>query len=133
MRLRIFLAISVVLAGIMLADVLGGQIPWWLAALALLAGTALGYAFGRLVSIAWHPTEEKVVSRMDLAGVIAIAAYAALAVARTFIASEFLSGTELTAFTFAALAGILFGRFLGMRMGIRRTIARGRMPEHAVQ
>ncbi len=121
-RMAIFLLIALVLLGVVLRDVWLAILAAWVAAIALLAGLAIGYIMGRLVNIRWHEDEEKVVTRMDIAGGIAIGIYIVLALSRSWLLGHWFAGVALTAITFATAAGVLMGRFLGMRTNILRAL-----------
>jgi uncharacterized membrane protein len=121
-RLGIFLLISIILFGVVAFDVFQGYAQWWLAGISILIGLGIGYILGRLVNVRWHETEEKVITQMDTVGAIAIGAYILLAISRNYLLGEFFTGTALTTITFAAVAGILLGRFLGVWFSIRRTM-----------
>lgn len=125
-RLWIFFGIAVVLAAFILYDTVTGTLAWWLAALGLLLGIAVGTVLGRMVTIVWHETEEHVISQLDVAGYIAIGLYVAFAVSREWLFGHFIHGPALTAFTLSVASGLLFGRFLGMLVSVGRTISQGR-------
>lgn len=121
-RLRIFLAIAVVILGFIVLDVWHGDLSWYLALLALAIGVGVGIVLGRLLTVKWHETEERVVSEMDIAGGVAIALYIAFDLSRDWIFGHWLSGPALAAFTLAILSGALFGRFIGMLISAGRVI-----------
>lgn len=66
------------------------------------------------MTLKWHPSEEKVISQLDVIGTIVITLYIALEIGKTWIFGHWLQGPTLSAFTLALLGGMLGGRFLGM-------------------
>ncbi|MEJ0053904.1 MAG: hypothetical protein WDN10_04255 [bacterium] len=121
-RLGLFLLISLIILAFIGKDVWQGDIGLPLAGLGLLLGTGIGVLLGRLLTIRWHETRERVVSELDVVGGIGIALYIAAELSRNWIFGHFIHGPALGAFTLALLAGALFGRFLGMRMSIVRVL-----------
>lgn len=122
MRLGLFLAISVVIAVIIIRDVVIGDLAWWLAALGIVAGAAVGTPIGRLLTIKWHETEEHAFSEMDIVGGIGLALYIALEVSRNWLLGHWVSGVALSTLSLAFLAGALFGRYLGIRISVKRVL-----------
>lgn len=125
-RLGMFFVISIVLLCFVIFDVLHGQLVWWLSLAAIVGGIVIGYLFGRLSRVAWHPTEEKIVTQMDTLGIVLIGAYIALAIGRNFLLKEWFTGAALTAFTLSFAAGLLFGRSLGLYRSIDKVLKKGR-------
>lgn len=118
----IFLAIGIVIIGFVGYDVLMNELTWWLAILAVLIGLGLGYMLGRAGRIRWHETEEKVVSEIDVIGIVAIVLYVLLRIGGAWIFGHFLSGLALSTFTLALLGGALLGRFLGTQHSIKNVL-----------
>jgi hypothetical protein len=122
----IFLAIGVVILGFIAYDITTGVLAWWVAFLAIVFGLLVGYGIGRAGRIRWHDTEDKIVSQIDIVGVIAILLYIGVRFGSLYLLGEVLSGAALSAATLAVLGGALVGRYLGTRHTIVRTLDRGR-------
>jgi hypothetical protein len=125
--LAVFLVISLIMLGFIARDVWEGDIGILLALIGVLLGTLVGVILGRLLNIRWRADKARVVSELDVVGVLAIIAYIALDLSRTWIFGHFIQGPALGAFTLALLAGALFGRFIGMRISITRVLASRRV------
>ncbi len=121
-RLLMFLGISLVILCFMVRDIVVGDVVWWMALIALAVGLVLGYIFGRLVRVRWHENEEKIITQMDTAGFIVIGVYILLSIGRNFLLRDFFAGAALTAITLAIVAGVLFGRFIGMNVAIMQVL-----------
>jgi hypothetical protein len=125
-RMGIFLAIGIVILGIIVRDTLAGELSVPLALLAVVLGIALGYPLGRAARLKWHETEERIISEMDIVGVIAILAYIGVRLGSRWLVGQWLSGTALSTFTLALLGGALLGRYLGTRRTLKRVLDRAR-------
>lgn len=126
-RLTMFLLISLVLMGFIIYDLADRVITPLTAGIALVTGLVIGYGLGRSVYVRWHETEEKVVTQMDTVGMLAIGAYIVFALLRHKLLGEWLTGIALTGATLTLVAGLLFGRYLGMRYSIQKVV-RKNMP-----
>ncbi len=127
-RQRIFQLISVALLGFIAYDTYLGYVSWWQALLAIIVGLGLGFVMGRLMKVRWDADDERVVTQMDVIGVIAIVAYIILALLRNAVLSQWLSGSALTTISLSLVAGILYGRYLGMRRSIRKVLKENAPP-----
>jgi MFS family permease len=121
-RLWIFFIIALGLIAYIGWDVWRGYAAWWMALIAFIVGGAIGAPLGRMRSVEWHEEREEVISRMDLTGAIAIVVYIVLDSARDWLLGYWFSGVALTTIAFAAVAGLLVGRMLGMQVSIRRVL-----------
>ena len=127
-RLGLFLLIGIVILGIIVRDVLIGELMWWLAVLGAAAGIIVGTILGRFLTIRWHETKEQAVSEMDIAGGIGIALYIAFEVSRNWLLGHFVSGVALSTLSLAVLGGALVGRYFGMRISINRVLEQQNAP-----
>jgi uncharacterized membrane protein YjjP (DUF1212 family) len=103
-----------------------GVVSWWMGILALVVGLIIGFIYGRLTRIQWHPTEEKIVTRMDSIAYVLIAGYILLSLVRDWLLGDILTGAALTAISLAVVSGILLGRFFGLHISIMRMLRTGR-------
>ena len=69
-----------------------------------------------------HPDEQLVTSRIDRLGWVILSCYILFAFARHYLLDEFIKNSFVIVVTFAIIAGIMIGRFLGMRRSIYKTL-----------
>ncbi|HEV7121242.1 MAG TPA: hypothetical protein VGN56_00280 [Candidatus Paceibacterota bacterium] len=122
-RQRMFQAIAGILLLFILYELYIGTIRWWLALIAIAIGLVLGFIMGRLVRVRWDDEAQRVVTQMDVIGVIVIVAYIAVAFLRNYLLGQWLTGAALTAASLSLAAGLLYGRYLGMRRSIQKVIS----------
>lgn len=121
-RLSIFLVIALIIFGVVLRDVYEGLLTWQLAVVGIGIGAVIGYILGRILTVSWHETKQKAVLEMDVVGIIAIILYVALRVSENWLFGHWLSGAALSTLSLAVLAGVLLGRFLGLRISVMKLI-----------
>lgn len=121
-RLGIFLVIALAIIGIVITDILAGDLSWWLAVAGFIVGTGIGYLLGRMLTVRWHETKQKAVMEMDIAGFVALGLYLLFRYGGNFVLSEWLTGAALSTLSLAILAGALLGRFLGLRISILKLV-----------
>ena len=121
-RLILYFFISIVLLVLIAYDVVVGDTSWLVAFGALLFGGVIGFIYGRFARVRWHETEEKIVMRYDALAIILIVAYVLFSYLRDWFLGRLLGGAALEAVTFAVLAGLLFGRVLGLHIAIMRVL-----------
>jgi len=83
--------------------------------IALLTGIILGILTSRMYHISWDKNAKKVISRLDIYGVIILILYIVLEIFRDRIVGFVTNDFEVGTIGFALLAGIMFGRVLGTR------------------
>ena len=122
-RLWLFGAIALALCALIIRDVVRGDATWWSAIIAFAIGGAVGIPLGMLRTVEWHETGEEIVSKMDIMGGVAIAAYIVFDISREWLLGHWFSGADLTTIAFSVLAGALLGRFVGMHASIQRALS----------
>ena len=118
-RLRLFLAISLVLLGIIIYDLIVSKITFPLALIGIGVGVLIGLIAGRMFKIYWHEDKAKVVSRLDMLGIGILIFYIGFEIFREKIFGALIQDSLPWAFTFAFFSGTMFGRFLTMGFNIR--------------
>ncbi len=121
-RLSIFLGIALAMIGIVVSDVVRGDLSWWFALLGVLGGGVIGYVLGRILTVKWHEGKRQAVMQMDVVGFAAIGIYIGLRIGENYVLGEWFAGAALSTLSLATLAGLLLGRFLGLRMSIEKLI-----------
>lgn len=112
-RLRIYFAISIILLGIVLFEVLTGRVSIVLALIGLLVGTAVGIIAARMFLFSWDKDAKKVISRLDIVGGLILAVYIVTAIFRGRIIGHFVQGSYVTGTSLSVVTGIMIGRVFG--------------------
>ena len=121
-QLIIFAMVAIVMFGIVVFDIFTNALSFSLAFLGIIIGLILGFIVGRMYIIKWHEETEKVIVSMDRTSVFIIILYIAFRVFEKSLLSPYINPTMIGAFTFAILAGIMFGRFLSMRIKTKKVL-----------
>lgn len=87
----------------------------WVAFAALISGLLLGLAIGRVLKIVWNETNDKVIAKLDMAGIAILAIYTVFALLRERIFSQILTGENLSLFLLWFSIGIIAGRMIIFR------------------
>lgn len=122
LQLAIIAMAAFVLAGFIVYDALTVDLVFWPIVIAAIVGLLVGYAVGRMFLLTWHQDTNKVIMRMDRLSLLLIALYVAFRIVSSRFLGDYFDGMELTVLSFAALGGILIGRFLSMWRSIRRIL-----------
>ena len=103
-------------------DALMGEVSPWLVLGALVVGIAVGFAVARIFALSWHEETRKVIMSLDRTSLILIALYIAFRVFGEQLLGRYVHGVELSAISFALLAGILLGRVISIWRGVSRIL-----------
>jgi hypothetical protein len=95
--------------------VIRGELRLDLGIIALLIGILIGMVTSRMYHISWDKNAKKVISRLDIYGIIILILYVFLEIFRERIVGFVTHDFEVGTIGFAILAGIMFGRVLGTR------------------
>lgn len=128
-RQSIFLVIISVLLMISITNVLEEKIETTLAISGFLIATVLGVFASRMFKLSWHAEREKVVSQLDMMGIILLVGYIGVEMGRKWIFEYWLSGAELNAFGLVVLTGLLLGRFLGTNRQINDILSENKVAQ----
>jgi len=118
-RLRVFLIIWVILAWAVAVEVLQQNLDIGLAFVGFLVGFLAGLFLSRMYRLDWSEGTTKVVSQLDLAGRIILAAYVLFMVGRNWIFGYWVQASDLMGFILCFTAGTMIGRVGATRRGIR--------------
>jgi hypothetical protein len=119
-RLWLYFGISAVLLGVVIYNILKNHIGLGLPLVGLVAGVTMGIVFSRINKLSWDQGAAQVISRMDTFGIVLLVVYIVFEVFREHLVGYFVHGPSLFAVSFAVLAGVMYGRVLGMRGRIRQ-------------
>jgi hypothetical protein len=113
-RVRLYLGISVVIIIAILYRIIvhGGGILYPLAALAV--GLVIGIFLSRMFKVSWDKDAEKVVSRIDIYGVVFIVAYIILESFGENLIRQWFTGPEVLTIILSLVGGAVLGRGLGI-------------------
>lgn len=114
-RLRLYLVISIALLAVVLYDIVVGIVPLLLAFIGMAIGGVVGILASRMYHLSWDHDGKKVVSRMDVFGIVILVLYIASALVRRQVIGYFVHGPAIGGVSFALVTGIMFGRVFGMR------------------
>jgi hypothetical protein len=114
-RLRLYFLIAAILILIFIFNILRGALQWDFGIIGLLVGVSIGVITSRMYHISWDKDAKRVISRLDLFGIIILILYVALEIFREKIVGYITHDFEVGTIGFAVLAGIMFGRVLGTR------------------
>ena len=121
LRLTLPGLIGVVLLILAVVDLVRGHVPP-LVLLWLVIGIATGYPFGHMTKVAWDSDKSQLVQ--DGSGLLLLAGYLVLRLGERFLLNPAVVNLPyVTNGAALAGAGLLIGRFLGMRRTIRRALA----------
>ena len=119
-RLVIYFVISIIVLGISIFHIVNEHASIGLSVVGLLAGVIIGILASRILKITWDAGASQVVSRFDTIGITILVAYIIFEVNRERIVGQFVSDTSVVSVSFAVLAGLMYGRVLGIRGKIRK-------------
>lgn len=128
-RQRIFFVIITIFIIIDIVNVINGKISILLAISGFLLTTILGLILSRIFKIHWHTEKQKVVSRLDILGVIFLVFYMIIEIGRKWFLGHWLSGASLSSFVLIIPTGLILGRFLGTSMKINKILLENEKPD----
>ncbi len=114
-RLRLYIVISLILLGILVFNLVRGDLRLNFALLGLGAGTILGALSSRMFHTSWDKDAAKIVSQLDWYGGAILIGYVLIELNRNTIVQYFTHGIQVTTTGLVVLAGIMLGRVLGTR------------------
>jgi hypothetical protein len=122
LRLAIYLFVSLGVAGFVIYDSFRNSIPGIYAIVGIVIGLGIGYAASRIHKISWNDEASNVVAKMDVFGVFVLVLYILFEIFREKIVGHFVGDTDVTITSFSILAGVMYGRVLGIRGNIVRVL-----------
>lgn len=117
-RLRLYSLISLVMLGIVLYEIFIKILPLEFAVVGIFIGLFLGVISARMYHLSWNHDAKKIVSRLDVVGVIILVVYIAFVIVRSKLIGIFVAAPVVGAVSFSITAGIMIGRVVGTRNAI---------------
>lgn len=114
-RLRLYALLAIGLIGVVIVEVALGFVPWLFAVIGVGIGIGIGLVSSRMYHLSWDHDGRKIVSRMDMFGIIILVLYMLSALLRRTVISYFVHGPAITGVSIAIATGIMIGRVFGMR------------------
>lgn len=121
-RLRLFLVIFIIMLGIIIYELAIGYSNVFTVFITLLLSYGLGFLGSRRMKIFWNVETSKVMKRMDTIGIFILITYLAFAIARRSILVHWFQGKELSVVLLSIAAGLMLGRFMGIRWRIKKVL-----------
>jgi hypothetical protein len=104
--------------GIVLYEIFKNTLPLEFAVVGIFIGLFVGIISARMYNLSWNHDAKKIVSRLDMLGIIILTVYIVFAIFRTKLISYFVQGPVVGAISFSIIAGIMIGRVIGTRNAI---------------
>lgn len=121
-RLAYYLTLAILLAGFVVYNSYQDSISGLYSALGVIIGICIGFFITRIHKISWDEKIGKVVGRFDLYGLVLLALLILFQIFRENIIRGYIDETDVTTTGFAVLAGIMYGRVLGIRGSVVRVL-----------
>jgi hypothetical protein len=104
--------------GIVLYEIFIKILPLEFAGVGIFIGLFLGIISARMYHLSWSKDAKKIVSRLDVVGIIILVLYMAFVIVRSKLIGYFVAAPMVGAVGFAITAGIMIGRVIGTRNAI---------------
>lgn len=117
-RLRLYALISLIMLGIVIYEIFIKILPTEFAAVGIFIGLFIGVITARMRHLSWDKDAKKIVSRLDVVGIIILVFYMGFVFLRSRLIGIFVQGPVVGAVGFSITAGVMFGRIVGTRNAI---------------
>jgi hypothetical protein len=104
--------------GIVLYEIFIKILPLEFAVVGIFIGLCIGVISARMYHLSWNHDAKKIVSRLDVVGIIILVLYMAFVIVRSKLIGYFVAAPMVGAVGFAITAGIMIGRVIGTRNAI---------------
>lgn len=121
-RIRLLLLLSAVLlvAGVYEILKITYILPY--AVIGLILGYLVGIVVSRMFHLSWDEETNQVISNMDWIGAIVFLFYIIFIIARTLYVGQWVQGAPYFAIILTTTAGVMMGRVMGTRHGIKKIL-----------
>lgn len=117
-RLRLYSIISLIMLGIVLYEIFINILPLAFATIGIFIGLFMGIISARMHHLSWNHDAKKIVSRLDIVGIIILVLYIAFIIVRSKLIGIFVAAPMVGAVGFSITAGVMIGRVVGTRNAI---------------
>lgn len=121
-RQIIFAGIIISITIISAINIFNGRINPLLAVFGFGLALGVGLLLSRTFNVLWHTEKEKVVSQMDIMGILVLSIYLFIDVNRLFLFKHWIHGQTLSDFSLILIGGLFCGRFLGTHARIHTIV-----------
>jgi hypothetical protein len=104
--------------GIVLYEIFIKILPLMFATLGIFIGLLIGIISARMYHLSWDKDAKKIVSRLDVIGIIILVFYIAFVIIRSKLIGIFVAAPMVGAVGFSTTAGVMIGRVVGTRNAI---------------
>jgi predicted membrane channel-forming protein YqfA (hemolysin III family) len=104
--------------GIVLYEIFIKILPLVFATLGIFIGLFMGIISARMYHLSWDKDAKKIVSRLDVIGIIILISYITFVIVRSRLIEFFVAAPMVGAVGFSITAGIMLGRVIGTRNAI---------------
>lgn len=117
-RVRLYSLISLVMLVIVLCEIFIKILPLPFAVVGIFVGLFIGIITARQRHLSWDKDAKKIVSRLDVIGIIILVLYLIFVIMRSRLIGIFVQGPIVGAVSFSITAGVMIGRVVGTRNAI---------------
>jgi uncharacterized protein (DUF697 family) len=117
-RVRLYSLISLVMLGIVLYEIFIKILPLPFAVAGIFVGLFIGIITARMRHLSWDKDAKKIVSRLDIVGIVILVLYLSFVMVRSRLIGYFVAAPMVGAVGFSITAGIMIGRVIGTRNAI---------------
>ncbi len=114
-RLIFYFVLSFAITGISIFHIVSDDADIFFPTIGFAVGLFVGTIASRILTITWDKGAKKVISRMDIVGATMLIVYTVFELYRSEIVAYFVSEHDIVSVSFALLAGIMYGRLLGIK------------------
>ena len=121
-RIRLLLLLSLILLVAGAYEILKSTYILPYAVIGLILGYLVGIVVSRMFHLSWDEESDQVISNMDWIGAIVFLFYIIFIIARTLYVGQWVQGAPYFAIILCTTAGVMMGRVMGTRHGIKRIL-----------
>jgi len=104
--------------GVVLYEIFIKILPLEFAVVGIFIGLLLGIISARMYHLSWNHDAKKIVSRLDVIGIIILVLYMGFVIVRSRLIGYFVAAPVVGAVGFSTTAGVMLGRVIGTRNAI---------------